>query len=89
MEINQAVRACVKECKLFQTEDMHDMQQDVANLYAKIFEFLTEMMKWYKTKGKKRFLSSFNEALYDGFQSRLSEIKELSALITRAFSHKV
>jgi hypothetical protein len=59
----------------------------VSNLYAQIFLFLSEVMKWYSRKSRSRLLESFRDDFYKEFADRIVEIKRISESVAREAAH--
>lgn len=80
MQIGKHVTACIKEADMFKTEAM---KVQLANLYAHIFLFLQDVMKWYMKKSQRRFLDAFRGDFYDEFKEQIEGILEMSREIKR------
>ena len=83
-EITEAVESCVRECSLYPTKEI---QYGVADLYAHIFLFLRDALKWYTKKSIRRLLSSFKEDFYQQFEDQVSNIQRISLKMTRKAQH--
>ncbi|KAL3421223.1 phytanoyl- dioxygenase family protein [Phlyctema vagabunda] len=79
-KIGKHIAACVKEASLFRTADM---QLLLAKLYAHIFLFLEDVMKWYLKKSGSRFLDAFRGDFYDEFKEQIEGILQMSLSIKR------
>lgn len=79
-EESEDIIACEKELEIYKTEDM---QKKVANLYAHIFFFLQDTMKWYLTRQRTKVLDAFREDFYTQFEENIQNIKNFSTQIQR------
>ena len=84
VEITEVVAICVKQCFLYPTKAL---VQGTASLYAHIFHFLRDAIKWYTKRSSTRLLSSFKEDFYESFEEQISNIKDVSASINREAQH--
>ncbi len=57
------------------------MMQLVADFYAHIFVFLSDVMDWVTEKRRKRLLDSFNEDLFQKFDDQIARIRDKSGMI--------
>jgi hypothetical protein len=65
----------------------HGLKTAVANLYGQIFLFLSEVMKWYSRKSRRRLLESFRGDFYKEFEGRIAIIKRISDSVSREAAH--
>ncbi|KAI8627667.1 hypothetical protein F5Y19DRAFT_440740 [Xylariaceae sp. FL1651] len=73
--ISECVTECGTELEMFQTMGM---KQLIADLYAHIFVFLSDVMGWITEKRRKRLLDSFNENFYKKFEDQIERIRSKS-----------
>jgi len=59
------------------------MQEKVALLYAHVFLFLEDTMKWYQKKPRLKLRDSFRENFYDHFEEAILNIQEFSRSVLR------
>ncbi|KAI0600022.1 hypothetical protein F4775DRAFT_547723 [Biscogniauxia sp. FL1348] len=76
--ISECVVDCRTELELFRTQAM---MQLIADFYAHIFIFLSDVMDWITEKRRKRLLDSFNENFYQKFEGQIAKIKHKSDMI--------
>jgi hypothetical protein len=57
------------------------MQGLIRKLYASVFSFLRQALRWYEDKRRKRLLYSFNENFYEAFSDTIEEIRQIGRLI--------
>ncbi|KAI5926622.1 hypothetical protein F4810DRAFT_707160 [Camillea tinctor] len=76
--ISEYVVDCRTELELFRTKAM---MQVIADFYAHIFIFLSDVMDWITEKRRKRLLDSFNENFYQKFEGQIATIKHKSDMI--------
>jgi hypothetical protein len=79
-KINVHVIACEKEVSLYCTKGM---QEKVALLYAHVFLFLQDTMKWYQKKPKYKLRDAFRENFYEHFEESTINIEKLSLDVLR------
>lgn len=63
------------------------MQYSVADLYAHIFLYLRDILKWYNKKSISRALISFKEDFYERFEDHVTGIQWISRAIGRKAQH--
>jgi hypothetical protein len=57
------------------------MQGLIRKLYASVFSFLRQALRWYEDKRRKILLNSFNENFYEAFSDTIEEIRQIGRLI--------
>lgn len=72
--------ACEKEVRLHQTKDM---QEKIALLYAHVFLFLEDTMKWYLKKPHLRWRDSLQQNFYHQFEDMIATIQDQSKIVQR------
>ncbi|KFX93903.1 hypothetical protein O988_06577 [Pseudogymnoascus sp. VKM F-3808] len=73
--------ACEKEVRLHQTKAI---QEKIALLYAHVFLFLEDTMKWYLKKPHLRFRDSFRQNFFDQeFKDMIITIQDHSEIVQR------
>jgi hypothetical protein len=77
-DITDQVSECLAEREMFDTVPM---RAAVAELYAEIFLFLSELLDYLSQKRRKRLLDSFNEDLYKRFEDQLAAIQKKAAKV--------
>lgn len=55
----------------------------MANFYAHIFLFLSDVMEWMTKKRRQRFLDSFNENFNKRFEDQVNKIRDSSEKMSR------
>ncbi|KAI1321382.1 hypothetical protein F5Y16DRAFT_413764 [Xylariaceae sp. FL0255] len=73
--ISEGVAESKSELNLYRTPEMLQL---IADFYAQIFAFLSDVMEWITRKRKRRFLDSFNEDFLQKFEKQISRIKSKS-----------
>ncbi|KAI0514732.1 hypothetical protein F5B22DRAFT_610538 [Xylaria bambusicola] len=76
--ISEHVADCKVELEIYHTRAMKEL---IADLYAHIFIFLSDVMVWITEKKRRRLLDSFNEKFIQKFEKQLSMIKQKSERI--------
>ncbi|CAJ2501363.1 Uu.00g042160.m01.CDS01 [Anthostomella pinea] len=76
--ISEYVVECKVELELFRTQAMMKL---IADFYAHIFVFLSDVMDWIAEKRRRRLLDSFNENFYQKFEDKIETIKRKSEMI--------
>ncbi|KAK5625865.1 hypothetical protein RRF57_001581 [Xylaria bambusicola] len=76
--ISEHVADCKIELEIYHTKAMMEL---IADLYAHIFIFLSDVMGWITEKRRRRLLDSFNEKFFQKFEKQLSMIKQKSERI--------
>ncbi|KAI0487790.1 hypothetical protein F4859DRAFT_525824 [Xylaria cf. heliscus] len=76
--ISEHVAECKTELEMYHTQDM---MQLIADFYAHIFVFLSDVMGWITEKKRKRLLDSFNEKFFQKFEQQIGMIKKRSERI--------
>ncbi|KAE9365611.1 hypothetical protein N431DRAFT_519116 [Stipitochalara longipes BDJ] len=79
-KISVHVVACEREVMLHPTKAV---QEKVALLYAHVFLFLEDTMKWYQKKPRLKLRDSFRENFYDHFEETIINIQDLSRDVLR------
>jgi chaperonin cofactor prefoldin len=59
------------------------MKAVIAELYAEIFLFLSDLLDYLLQKRRKRLLDSFNEDLFNKFEDQISNIEKKAAKVQR------
>lgn len=72
--------ACEKEVRLHQTKAI---QEKIALLYAHVFLFLGDTMKWYLKKPRLKLRDAFRENFYEQFEDVIVTIQDHSRAILR------
>jgi hypothetical protein len=62
------------------------MQEKIALLYAHVFLFLEDTMKWYQKKPRLKLRDAFRENFYDQFEEMIVNIQDLSRDVLREAS---
>ncbi|KAI1124220.1 hypothetical protein F5Y10DRAFT_250067 [Nemania abortiva] len=73
--ISEHVAECETELELYHTTEMMRL---IADLYAHIFIFLSDVMGWITEKKGRRLLDSFNETFFQKFEDKIGMIKQKS-----------
>ncbi|KAI3321962.1 hypothetical protein HD806DRAFT_502412 [Xylariaceae sp. AK1471] len=73
--ISEYVVDCQTELEMFRTKAMMEL---IADLYAHIFVFLSDVMEWITEKRRKRLLDSFNENFNRKFEDQIEAIRNKS-----------
>ncbi|KAI0551807.1 hypothetical protein F4679DRAFT_124737 [Xylaria curta] len=76
--ISEHVAECKTELQMYHTKEM---MQLIADFYAHIFVFLSDVMGWITEKKRKRLLDSFNEKFFQKFEHQIDMIKQKSERI--------
>ncbi|KAI1144886.1 hypothetical protein F4825DRAFT_475406 [Nemania diffusa] len=76
--ISEHVAECKTELELYHTKEMMHL---IADFYAHIFVFLSDVMGWITEKKRKRLLDSFNEKFFQKFEDQIGMIKRRSERI--------
>ncbi|KAI0437870.1 hypothetical protein F4803DRAFT_536979 [Xylaria telfairii] len=76
--ISEHVAECKTELEMYHTREM---MQLIADFYAHIFVFLSDVMQWITEKKRKRLLDSFNEKFFQKFDDKIGMIKQRSERI--------
>ncbi|KAI1750559.1 hypothetical protein F4782DRAFT_509432 [Xylaria castorea] len=76
--ISESVAECKTELEMYHTREM---MQLIADSYAHIFVFLSDVMGWITEKKRKRLLDSFNEKFFQKFEHHIDMIKQRSERI--------
>ncbi|KAI1744782.1 hypothetical protein F4680DRAFT_405956 [Xylaria scruposa] len=76
--ISEHVTECKTELEMYHTREM---MQLIADFYAHIFVFLSDVMGWITEKKRKRLLDSFNEKFFQKFEHQIDMIKQRSERI--------
>lgn len=77
------INDAVKLENLSHVYDSQPLQQLTMRLYTQIFSYLIKFMTWYTERSGKRFLNSFNETKLQLFEDDLTEVKDISNLLSR------
>jgi hypothetical protein len=70
-KINESIFVCKADLEMFQTKIM---MEQIAELYARIFFFLSTFMDWFTKKSISRFLDAFNEDTSEKFGIEIKSI---------------
>ncbi|KAJ3576728.1 hypothetical protein NPX13_g3610 [Xylaria arbuscula] len=76
--ISEHIADCKIELEIYHINAMMEL---IADLYAHIFIFLSDVMEWMMQKKKRRVLDSFNEKFYQRFEDQITTIKHKSERI--------
>lgn len=79
-KISVHIVACEKEVSLYRTKDMQDK---IGLLYAHVFLFLEDTMKWYQKKPRHKLGDAFRENFYEHFEDMILNIQDLSRDVLR------
>src|SRR6185437_5858627 len=73
--ISEHIVDCKPELELFRTDEMLQL---IADLYAHIFLYLSEVMEWLMRKRYQRLLDSFKEDFSQRFDAEIKNIQHLA-----------
>ncbi|KAI0448306.1 hypothetical protein F5B21DRAFT_498008 [Xylaria acuta] len=76
--ISEHVAEFKTELEMYHTKEM---MQLIADFYAHIFVFLSDVMGWIMERKRKRLLDSFNEKFFQKFEDQIDMIKKRSERI--------
>ncbi|KAI1276256.1 hypothetical protein F5Y07DRAFT_366932 [Xylaria sp. FL0933] len=76
--ISEHVAECNTELEIYHTKDMMKL---IADFYAHIFVFLSDVMGWITEKKRRRLLDSFNEKFFQRFEDQVDMIRKRSERI--------
>jgi len=79
-KLSAHVVACEREVSLHRTKAM---QEKIALLYAHVFLFLEETMRWYQKKPRLKLRDTLRENFYNQFEDRIVNIQDLSRDVLR------
>ncbi|KAI1195289.1 hypothetical protein F5X97DRAFT_247515 [Nemania serpens] len=77
--ISEHIAESKTELEMYQ--DNKQMMQLIADFYAHIFVFLSDVMSWITEKKRRRLLDSFNEKFFEKFENQISMITQRSERI--------
>ncbi|RMZ83959.1 hypothetical protein DV737_g1316, partial [Chaetothyriales sp. CBS 132003] len=80
VDINKAVGHAHLDCKVIKSEPL---MMAVANLYAAIFIFYADAIKWYDSSSSRKARYALHEGFSDRFKESIEEIKSLSEHVRR------
>ncbi|KAI0190855.1 hypothetical protein F4808DRAFT_453783 [Astrocystis sublimbata] len=78
--ISEHVVECKTKLELYPNQDMVQL---IADFYAHIFIFLSDVMGWFTEKKRQRLLDSFNEKFFQKFEDQLGKIQQRSETIRK------